>query len=105
MTKPDLLVMKVVERIAKSLRPDKIILLGSRAKGTAGPESDIDLLIIYSGPRSKREVQVAIHQLFEHPDFSLDVFVLTLAWIPMQGSSVNKICSQCLNFSCLFKMF
>jgi hypothetical protein len=31
--------------------------------------------------------------------------ITPLAWIPMQGSSVNKICSQCLIFSCLFRMF
>jgi len=94
MTKPDPLVMKVVERIAKSLRPDKIILFGSRAKGTADPGSDIDLLIIYSGPRSKREVQVAIHQLFEHPDFSLDVFVLTPDELESQRRMANTLARE-----------
>ena len=41
---PDGLVRRIAERFA----PDKIILFGSRARGDAGPESDIDLLVLFS---------------------------------------------------------
>jgi predicted nucleotidyltransferase len=32
--------------LASRFHPDKIILFGSHAKGTAGPESDADLLVV-----------------------------------------------------------
>ena len=41
---PDDLVRRIVERFA----PDKIILFGSLARGDAGPDSDIDLLVLFS---------------------------------------------------------
>jgi uncharacterized protein len=37
---------RIVERIAEALEPEKIILFGSRARGDARLDSDIDLLII-----------------------------------------------------------
>lgn len=73
----DPLVAKICRRIARSIKPDKIIVFGSRADGAARAESDIDIVLVYSGPKSKREVQISIHRLFRRPTFSLDVFVLT----------------------------
>jgi len=73
----DPLVDKVVQKIATSIRPEQIILFGSRACGAAGEASDIDLVVVYSGAKSKRELKLEIHRLFPHPDFSMDVFVLS----------------------------
>ena len=73
----DPLVERVVARIAEAVRPDKIILFGSRAQSTADPESDIDLVVVYSGPKPKRQLQLQIRKLFPRPDFSMDIFVLT----------------------------
>ena len=72
----DPLVDRVVRRIAEHVRPDRIILFGSRARGTGRPDSDIDLVVIYSGPKSEREVSLEIHRLFPHPEFSMDLFVM-----------------------------
>jgi hypothetical protein len=36
----------MVERIVRQFKPDKIILFGSHARGDAGPDSDVDLLIV-----------------------------------------------------------
>ena len=36
----------VAERIAREFDPEKIILFGSHARGTAGPDSDVDLLLV-----------------------------------------------------------
>ena len=54
----DTLAKRVAGRIADAIHPDKIILFGSRTKGTATPESEVDLVVIYSGPKSTREVGV-----------------------------------------------
>jgi len=37
----------LVRRIAERFSPDKIILFGSLTRGDAGPESDIDLLVLF----------------------------------------------------------
>lgn len=37
---------QVAKRIAKEFDPDRIILFGSHAHGTAGPDSDVDLLVV-----------------------------------------------------------
>jgi uncharacterized protein len=51
---------KVVKRLVQGLRPTKIYLYGSYAKGTAIDSSDIDLLVVLESsnlPRHKREAQ------------------------------------------------
>ncbi len=90
----DPLVEKVVNRIAERIRPDQIILFGSRANGAPNKDSDIDLLIVYSGQKSKRELKLEIHKLFEHPDFSLDVFVLTPREMEAQKVVANTIARE-----------
>ena len=37
---------EVVHRLVEAVDPDRIVLFGSRARGDAHPDSDIDLLII-----------------------------------------------------------
>jgi TPP-dependent pyruvate/acetoin dehydrogenase alpha subunit/predicted nucleotidyltransferase len=39
-------IAEMVRRIVEAVDPDKIILFGSHARGHAGPDSDVDLLII-----------------------------------------------------------
>lgn len=36
-------IQEMVRRIVARFRPEKIILFGSYARGTAGPDSDVDL--------------------------------------------------------------
>lgn len=54
------LLEEVVRRIVAAVRPEKIILFGSYAYGTPGPNSDLDLLVIMSSdlPRHKRAALV-----------------------------------------------
>ncbi|HOE95154.1 MAG TPA: nucleotidyltransferase domain-containing protein [Candidatus Sumerlaeota bacterium] len=73
----DPLVDQVAKRIAEAIRPRQIMLFGSRATGRARPDSDLDLLIVYSGGKSKQEVKRSIQRLFPARDFAMDLFVLT----------------------------
>ena len=45
---PDLppLVQRTIERLVRAFAPDRIMLFGSYAKGTAQPASDVDLLVV-----------------------------------------------------------
>ena len=87
----DCLVQSVVERIAEDVHPRQIILFGSRAAGMPRPDSDIDLLIIYEGALSKREVKLKVRRLFPRPDFSMDLFVLSPEEFQRQKNVVSTL--------------
>jgi predicted nucleotidyltransferase len=55
----DALLAQLVARMRRVADPQKIILFGSRARGDAGPHSDIDLLVIEESdlPRYKRSAR------------------------------------------------
>ena len=85
------LVDTVVERIAEAVKPDQIILFGSRARGDATEDSDLDLLLVYDGPLTKRQVKMAVRRLFPRPSFSMDLFVLTPAEFSRQQKVVSTL--------------
>lgn len=55
----------MVRRIVRRFHPDRVILFGSHARGNAGPDSDVDLLVVMpiSGSRREKaiEIGVALH--------------------------------------------
>jgi len=73
----DPLVQRIVDAIVRDLHPTRVIVFGSRARGDERADSDVDLLIVYDGELSKREVKLRVHRLFLQRDFSLDVFVVS----------------------------
>jgi predicted nucleotidyltransferase len=59
------LIDRMVKRIVKKFRPEKIILFGSHAHGEAGPDSDVDLLVVMPVQGSvvdkRLEIRAALH--------------------------------------------
>jgi len=55
---------EIVRRLVQSVDPDRIIMFGSRARGEAGPDSDLDILIVKDSdePRHRRAIP-AYHAL------------------------------------------
>ena len=47
-------------RIAREFRPQRVILFGSHARGAAGPDSDVDLLVIgpFEGTGFRRSLKI-----------------------------------------------
>ena len=50
----------MVRRIVSRFHPEKIILFGSHARGDAGPDSDVDLLVVMPLLGSRLEKQIEI---------------------------------------------
>jgi predicted nucleotidyltransferase len=48
----------MVQRLVEHFAPDQIILFGSHARGTATPDSDVDLLVVVPISGSKRAIQL-----------------------------------------------
>lgn len=85
---------RVVATIAAAVRPEKIYVFGSRASGTAGPESDVDVLLVYSGRESPRDIQLKTQRLFRKPAIPLDVFVLTPDEFESQKRVANTLARE-----------
>ena len=51
---------RMVKRIVKKFHPEKIILFGSHARGDAGPDSDVDLLVVMDFEGSKLDKTVEV---------------------------------------------
>jgi predicted nucleotidyltransferase len=66
-----------LERIVAVARPDRVILFGSAARGTVGPESDLDFLVIKRGIPSRRQLAQAIYRALVGVPCSIDVVVVT----------------------------
>jgi uncharacterized protein len=68
-------IQMMVERLVDRFDPDQIILFGSQARGTAGPSSDVDLLVIMPVSGSKRarqlELRMALHDIAVPKDIIL----------------------------------
>ena len=53
---------EMVERIVRRFNPRRIILFGSVARGDAGPDSDVDLLVVmpFKGSRRKKAIEIGV---------------------------------------------
>ena len=76
-------IQEIVNRIVERFHPEQIILFGSQARGDAGPDSDVDLLVVMPVEGSKREKQLEIRMALHDIHVPKDVIVSTLeefAW-------------------------
>ena len=68
---------EMVRRIVLLFHPQRIILFGSHARSDAGPDSDVDLLVVMpvEGSRRKKSVEigVALHDIA----LAKDILVVT----------------------------
>ncbi|HVS39070.1 MAG TPA: nucleotidyltransferase domain-containing protein [Gemmataceae bacterium] len=66
---------RMVQRIVRKFRPQQVILFGSHARGDAGPDSDVDLLVVmdFEGSAFNKglEVRHALHDIL----FPKDIIV------------------------------
>jgi predicted nucleotidyltransferase len=70
-------VEEAVNRIVEQFHPAKIILFGSRARGSAKRDSDVDLLVVMDVTGSKRRQAVEIDLALANRTFPLDLVVVT----------------------------
>ena len=68
---------EMVRRIVKRFDPEQIILFGSHARGDAGPDSDLDLLVVMEVEGSKREKQLEVRLALHDIPGPFDILVST----------------------------
>jgi predicted nucleotidyltransferase len=75
--KPDPAILAdIVSRIVEVAKPEQIVLFGSAARGTMGPNSDYDLLVIKKGKFDHHRVAAAIYRNMSG-EAAVDVVVAT----------------------------
>ncbi|HEX5505970.1 MAG TPA: nucleotidyltransferase domain-containing protein [Thermomicrobiales bacterium] len=71
------LIARVARTIAERFHPERIILFGSRARGEAGPDSDLDLCVEMETPLPPPERAVAVGAAFGLHPWPMDIVVYT----------------------------
>ena len=64
-----------MDKIARDVAPQRIILFGSLARGEATESSDLDLFVVQDSAASNREVRRRIESLLGEADCSALAFV------------------------------
>jgi uncharacterized protein len=66
---------RMVRRIVRQFHPEQVILFGSHARGEAGPDSDVDLLVVMDFEGSAFEQALEILQALHDHRVPIDVIV------------------------------
>ena len=86
---------ELVARIAEAVKPEKIILFGSWARGDAGAESDIDLFVQVETGQNTRQVcaaaYAAIRPLYRRLARGVEVVVKDRAFVERYGDLVGTV--------------
>lgn len=67
---------EAVARILSVVHPERVLLFGSWARGEAGPDSDLDFLIVTSFDGSRNAIALALLKALADLPMPKDVFVL-----------------------------
>lgn len=81
----------LISRIRRVVDPLRIVLFGSSARGTAGPDSDLDVLVIVKDGVNRRRIAMSIYREMVGVGKPVDLVVATEEDIRKYGSSLALI--------------
>lgn len=79
------------DRIVREFHPVRLILFGSHARGDAGLQSDIDLLVVLPQVSDKRRAAVEIRRALANFPVCKDIIVTTPEEIARRGDFVGPV--------------
>lgn len=85
------LIEEMVRRIVRDFSPEKIILFGSHARGNAGADSDIDLLVVAQCDGETRAKVVEIRRALADLPAAKDIIVVTPEYFARYRDVVGTI--------------
>lgn len=87
---------EVIRRIVHCANPDKIILFGSGAHGTMGPDSDLDLLVIKNGDFDAGRLTEEIYVNLIGIGQAVDIIVVSASDVHQYGLSPYLVINPAL---------
>jgi len=84
-------IMRLADEIIRRFHPLRVILFGSHARGEAGADSDIDLLVVLAEAPDKRRAAVEIRRALAAFPVPKDIIVTTPAEIAARGHLVGTV--------------
>jgi predicted nucleotidyltransferase len=82
---------EVVEQIKKQVKPQKVVLFGSYARGCPTEDSDVDLLIVTETELPPAKRYGAVRSALDAFPVSFDIIVKTPGEYEQQRSLINTI--------------
>lgn len=91
----EVLLRQMVETIVSEVAPETIILFGSRARGDARPDSDVDLLVVETEPfspqRSRRKEAARLYMALRGLAVSKDILLYSRDEFERWKNSLNHV--------------
>ena len=91
---------RMVRIIVAAADPEKIILFGSRARGDARPDSDVDLLVVeaepFGGDRNCVAESLRLHKALGAQGIDKDILVCSLDDLEYWRDSLNNVLARAL---------
>jgi predicted nucleotidyltransferase len=78
------LLAEITRKVVERFDPRRILLFGSRARGTAGPDSDLDLFIEMESDKSPPQRAIEVSAIFGLRPWPMDLIVMTPAEDPLR---------------------
>ena len=91
----EVLLQKMVDTIVSEVAPETIILFGSRARGEAGVDSDVDLIVVETEPfspqRSRRKETARLYMALRDSGVSKDILLYSRDEFDHWKTSLNHV--------------
>lgn len=99
MDKIETILNEVINKIANTFKPEKIIIFGSHVYGRPTEKSDIDLLVIMRTDKREIERMVEVSKLIQdyHKKIDFDILVKTPAEIKHRLDIGDSLISEILS--------
>ncbi|MDE0705439.1 MAG: nucleotidyltransferase domain-containing protein [Rhodospirillaceae bacterium] len=94
------LLQRMTAAIVDEADPERVILFGSRARGDAGPDSDVDLIVIEAEPfgpgRDRRAEAVRLWRALSGIEVAADILVYSRDEVDYWRDSLNHVLARAL---------
>ena len=96
----DAVLRRMTAAIVEAADPEQVILFGSRARGDARPDSDVDLVVIEAEPfgpgRDRRAEAVRLRRALSGIRAAIDILVYSRDEVEYWRDSLNNVLARAL---------
>jgi len=87
-------IRRLTELLIEAARPERIIMFGSQARGEAGDDSDLDIMVVEEGVSDRAAEMVRLNRLLRCFDIPVDLLVVSAEkfnyWCDTPGTCISR---------------